>query len=92
MSSFSGGHPCFFLYSLCFLRASSSNEPSSSSEEDDEDDFVLTLDFWNGDLDFGCSNFEGDDLNLDSSWGMELNLLSNPEPKPSEFESSVISL
>ena len=38
LSSFRGGHPCFFLYSLCFFSASSSKSSSSSEEEDDDDE------------------------------------------------------
>ena len=54
LSNFKGEHPCFCLYSLCFLSASSSKSSSSSDEDDDdEDDFVLWLDFWNDDLDEG---------------------------------------
>ena len=92
LSNFKGEHPCRLRYSLCFLRASSSKS-SSSSEEDDLDDFELRLDFGNDDFVDGLdASLEEEALKPESSWGMELNLLSNPDPKPLKSESSEISL
>ena len=94
LSNFKGGHPCFCLYSLCFFSASSSKSSSSSEEDDEEEeeDFVLRLDFLNGDVDDDWSAFELEVLKLVSKSGKELNLLSKPEPNPEASESSFISL
>ena len=94
MSSFNGGQPCFCLYSLCFFSASSSKSSSSSEDDDEEEeeDFVLRLDFLNGDVDEDWSAFELEVLKLESKSGKELNLLSKPEPNPEASESSFISL